>query len=218
MIGIGVRKTLSALALVAAVLFVGTVIAGEEGFKELFNGKSMDGFKFNIFGDGQPNPFSVKDGAIHVVGKPAGYFYTDKSYKNYVLRFDWKFLEDGNSGLLVHIQGHGKSWPKSVEVQGQQSDHARIFGLNAKFDGLTTTGDKDKKAAGKKVVQDAQKKAIKKGDWNTTEVTCKDGEITSKINGILIDTGKGELKEGAIGWQSEGKPLLFKNIKIKVLD
>jgi hypothetical protein len=178
----------------------------DKDFVALFNGKNMDGFKFNIFGKGEPNPFSVKDEVIHVSGSPNGYFYTEKSFKNYVLRFDWKFLEDGNSGLLVHIQSHGKSWPKCIEVQGQQRDHGNIFDIG----GLK--GGKYKKDPS------AQKKAIKIGDWNTTEVVSQDGKLTAKINGIEVASGTAPVTEGPLGWQSEGKPLLFKNLKIKIVD
>ena len=46
----------------------------------------------------------------------------------------------------------------------------------------------------------------------------KDGELTSKINGIQVATGIGNLMEGQIGFQSEGVNIQFKNIRIKVND
>jgi 3-keto-disaccharide hydrolase len=200
-------RLLTAASLVAFLALASVTRAGDDkGFVDLFNGKNMDGFKFNIFGKGSPNPFSVKEEVIHVTGNPNGYFYTEKSYKNYVLRYDWKYLKDGNSGLLVHIQSHGKSWPKCIEVQGMQSDHGHIFDIG----GLSGGKYKLDKAA--------QKKAIKTGEWNTTEVTSKDGQLTAKINGIEVASGKASITEGPIGWQSEGAPLQFKNLKIKVLD
>ncbi|MCI0379924.1 MAG: DUF1080 domain-containing protein [Gemmataceae bacterium] len=193
-------------ACLAAVLAV-SAHAGDEGFKDLFNGKNLDGWKTNVFGKDDGKVFTVQEGVIVVRGNPNGYFYTDKSYKNYVLRFDWKFIKDGNSGLLMHIQGHGKGWPKSLEIQGHQKTHASIIPINIKASGKT---DKD-----------AQKKAIKMGEWNTTEVEIKNGEFTAKINGQLITTGKilsADVKEGPFAFQSEGTELHFKNIKVKVLD
>jgi hypothetical protein len=197
-------------ALPLAALFCAAAIlqAGDEGFASLFNGKDLTGWKWIISGADQDkgkDTFTVKDGAIVVSGKPNGYFYTDKSYKNYVLKFDWKFIKDGNSGLLVHITGAHKVWPKCVEVQGLQKDHGNIFAIGG-------AKGKFKKDA------EAQKKAIKIGDWNTTEVLVKDGEITSKINGMQVSTGTCDLKEGPFGLQSEGTELHFKNIKIKVLE
>jgi uncharacterized protein (TIGR03000 family) len=174
-----------------------------EGFVSLFNGKDLSGWKFEPAK--AESAFSVEDGVIVVKGQPAGYFYTDKSYKNYVLRFDWKFVKDGNSGLLVHITGGHKVWPKSVEVQGLQSQHGHIFAIGgAKGDFKT---DKE-----------AQKKAIKMGDWNTTEVVSRDGALTAKVNGVQVSTGKSDLTEGPFGLQSEGTQLHFKNIRIKTLE
>jgi hypothetical protein len=207
------RNWLPLLALTVLPFLLGPATAGdktEEGFTKLFNGKNFDGWKF-VLKEKNADPkdtWSINEGVIVCTGKPDGYFYTDKSYKNYVIRYDWKFASkkpSDNSGLLVHIQPPHKVWPKCVEVQGMQGDHGHIFAIG--------------KAEGKYTVdKDAQKKAIKPGEWNTTEVISKDGELTAKVNGIEVSTGKGELTEGAIGIQSEGAELHLKNIVIKVMD
>jgi 3-keto-disaccharide hydrolase len=57
------------------------------------------------------------------------------------------------------------------------------------------------------------------GRWNLEEVTCRDGTISCKINGIEVSSGTGEAPvHGQIGWQSEGAPIRFRDSKIKVLD
>lgn len=207
-------KLLLLPALFAGLLVLGnSVNAGgekvEKGFKKLFNGKNLEGWKFQLSNkNADPSKtFYVKDGVIVVSGRPNGYFYTDKSYKNFVLRYDWKFSNskpNSNSGLLVHIQPPQKVWPKCVEVQGAQGDHARIFAIGG--------------ARGKfKVNKKNQQKAIKLGDWNTTEVVSRNGTLSSKINGIPIASGKSGLMEGPFGFQSEGTELYFKNIRIKVM-
>src|SRR5688572_13721328 len=175
--------------LIGLVGVCSTSTAGDKDFKDLFNGKDLTGWKTILAGGKEDDgkTFSVKDGAIVVSGKPNGYFYTDKSYKNYILRYDWKFIKNGNSGLLVHITGKHTVWPKSVEVQGQQGDHGNIFAIGG-------AKGKFKKDA------EAQKKAIKIGEWNTTEVTVKDGDMTAKINGLVVCTGKAEgVTEGPFG-------------------
>lgn len=194
---------LALLALGLGALASSAVAGGDKDFVVLFNGKDLSGWK--TVPENAKETFVVKEGAIYVSGKPAGYFYTEKPYKNYVLTYDWKFLKDGNSGLLVHIQPPQKVWPKSVEVQGMQKDAGRIFAIGG------AKGDF-------KVDKDAQKKAIKVGDWNTTEITSRNGELISKINGVVVSQGKGDLTEGTFGFQSEGAPMLYKNIKIKKLD
>jgi hypothetical protein len=203
-----VRRCLPVLALIAGITWFGAASGADDDkdFKSLFNGKDLTGWKTELSGkDAKPeDTFSVKDGAIVVSGKPNGYFYTEKPYKNYVLRFDWKFIKDGNSGVLVHIQPPHKVWPKCVEVQGMQKDHGRIFAIGGAKG--TFTVDKE-----------AQKKAIKIGEWNSTEITSKDGELVSKINDVEISKGKGDVTEGPIGFQSEGTELHFKNLRIKEL-
>jgi hypothetical protein len=66
----------------------------------------------------------------------------------------------------------------------------------------------------------AQRKAIKPvGEWNEEEVTCKDGSIACKINGIEVARGTGaDPDRGQIGWQSEGRPIRLRNLMIKKLD
>ena len=206
------RTTL--LTLAASLLLIPAARAADDGWTHLFNGADLKGLKFQFMDkdkDSDPaKTFSVKDGALIVTGKPTCYFYTDKSYSNYVVTFDWRFPENGtpdyNSGCLMHIQPPHKVWPKCVEVQGMNKEHGRIFGLG-KFEAKFNFDAKALKKARKPV-----------GEWNTTEVLVKDGAITSKVNGAQISTGKSDLTEGPFGFQSEGAEIHFKNIKIKVLD
>src|ERR1700722_4540689 len=89
-------------------------VAGDgdkQSFKPLFNGKDLTGWK-TFLKDDTADPaktFVVKDGEIQVTGFPFGYFYTDKSFKNYIIRYSWTYPKDQpekttmNSGLLIHI-------------------------------------------------------------------------------------------------------------------
>jgi Domain of Unknown Function (DUF1080) len=186
----------------------------DKGFVDLFDGKDMNGWKF--FPEALGKKIKAEDGMIVVPGNPAGYFYTDKSYKNYVLRFDWRYkrpagLEDekkflGNSGLLVHIQDN-KVWPKSIEVQGMNRDHGSLLAVS----GAKLKNNKFDRAA-------LEKARNKVGEWNTTETVVKNGHITSAVNGTPIASGDTDLMEGPFGFQSEGAEIHFKNIKIKTLE
>jgi hypothetical protein len=205
------------------LLAIGVVIVGlslpataeekkaDDGFKPLFNGKDMTGWKtFGVKDD----TFKVVDGVIHCNGKPNGYFYTEKPYKNYTIRYDWRYPAEQpekttlNSGLLVHIQEPHKVWPYCIEAQGAYANHGTIYFVSWPKDAKKGTAKHD---------ADARKKALKpKEEWHTTEMTCKaDGSFVVKINGIEVSTGQSDLKEGMIGFQSEGAAIEFKNIKIK---
>jgi hypothetical protein len=177
----------------------------------LFNGKDLTGLKVQFKdADKDADPartFTVKEGALIVSGKPTCYIYTEKSYKDYVLTYEWRFPEgsspDSNSGCLVHITPPHKVMPRCVEPQGRYRDHGKLFFLGVKGEGSFDEA--------------AHKKALKPmGQWSTTEVTCKaDGTVSVKLNGTPVATGKTELTSGPIGFQSEGTEVHFRNITIK---
>jgi hypothetical protein len=187
----------------------------EEGFEKLTNGKDLSGWKFQ-FKEEVPDGarvFTLDGDTVVCSGKPAGYMYTEKSYKDFVLRFDWRYkrpdkLEDekkfaGNSGYLLFIAEH-KVWPRSLEIQGMNRDAGFVIpiGTKAKFE----------------LDKEAHKTAVKPvGEWNTMEIVSKDGKVTSAVNGVKIATvTECELKEGPIGFQSEGAEIHWRNLRIKV--
>lgn len=197
---------------------LGGTRAADKDFTPIFNGKDLTGWKV-YYKDGDKadkNGIAVKDGEVQVAGTAVGYFYSDKSFKNFVLRYSWRYPKEQpekttmNSGLLLHMQGEHKIWPKCVEPQGRYMDHGKLF-----FIGF----DKDAKKEST-FDADALKKAHKPADqWHTTEVTAKgDGSIEVRVNGTLVSTGKTELTSGPIGFQAEGARIHFKDIQVKKLD
>ena len=63
----------------------------------------------------------------------------------------------------------------------------------------------------------ARKKVLKPNtEWNSVEIVTKDGAITAYVNGEKVCESEAyELKEGPIGFQSEGAEIHFRNIRIK---
>jgi hypothetical protein len=190
-------------------------LAEDEGFTPLFNGKDLTGFKTLLepkAKDADPaKTWTVTEGYIRCTGKPNGYLYTDKSYKNYVLRYDWRYpagsAPTSNSGCLVHIEPPHKVWPRCVEAQGLYKNHGMFIPVGLKKDEVKQN----------KFDAEALKKALRPmGEWSTTEVTCTpDGTVSIKVNGIPVSSGQTVLTEGPIGFQSEGAEIHFRNIKIK---
>lgn len=211
----------SALFLVVAALGAVPLAAAEDKeakFVPLFNGKNLEGWAVVLGGKEAEagTTFTAKEGVLVISGKPAGYVATKKSFEDYTIKFDWKYvrpekLEDdekfgGNSGLLVHIQGlPGKgTWPKCLEVQGMNRQHGQLLNVSGA------------KGGPYRFDQAALKKVRKRvGEWNTTEVTVKGGEVVVKVNGTQVASGKSELTKGPIGFQSEGTELHLKNVEIK---
>jgi 3-keto-disaccharide hydrolase len=163
-----------------------------------------------------PDSIAIVDGEVRLTGKPLGYFATKQDYRDYVLTFEWKYDRPeglksdagfrGNSGLLVHIAKPHKVWPACIEVQLAQADPGAIFAVGAaRF--LAQSDPPTQKSAVKPV-----------GEWNKMQVTCQGGTIIGVLNGVEVARGeKAEPAQGAIGWQSEGYPIRFREIRIKTL-
>jgi Domain of Unknown Function (DUF1080) len=177
--------------------------------------KGNDLAQFELVGIG-PDSIAIDSGEVRLTGKPLGYFATRQEYKDYVLTFEYKYDRPeglkadadfrGNSGVLVHAAKPHKVWPNCVQVQLAQFDPGAIFAMGgSKFDGQSDPA--------------AQKSAVKAvGEWNKMQVTCQGGRITSLLNGVEVAKGeKAEPDRGLIGWQSEGKPIRFREIRIKAL-
>src|SRR4051812_22393470 len=135
----------AALALLAGV----APGADDEGFVPLVRGD--DPRQFELVGIG-PEAVRIVEGEVRLSGHPHGYFATRASYRNYVVTFDWAYERPeglasdaefrGNSGLLVHIEGPHKVWPRSIEVQLSNADAGHIFPIF----GATFRGRKDAEA------------------------------------------------------------------------
>ena len=130
-----------------------------------------------------------------------------------VFGWDRELLEgstpESNSGALIHLQPpFNKIFPPSLEPQGRYKDHGKIFPMAGV------------KAENNKFDQEALDKALKPlGQWNSTEITCKaDGSVSVKVNGTPVSSCTSKLKEGPVGFQSEGHEIHLKNIHLKPLD
>lgn len=210
---------LASLAALLAFLAIPALRADEKPAKiNLFNGKDLTGWKIYLDKkdqDKDPAKFftAEKDGVLKINGKVLGMIFTDKPFTNYTLSFDWLYPEgstpESNSGALIHLQPpFNKIFPPSLEPQGRYKDHGKIFPMAGV------------KAENNKFDQEALDKALKPlGQWNSTEITCKaDGSVSVKVNGTPVSSCTSKLKEGPVGFQSEGHEIHLKNIHLKPLD
>jgi hypothetical protein len=188
--------------------------ADEAGFSPLGNGRDMSAFALV----GAPaETWTVDSGTIRCSGNPNGYFATTRPYRNFILRFDFRYarptaLTDdatfgGNSGYLMYLSGEPKIWPRCVEVQGMNKEVGRIFAIG----GAPAVKATD--------YPDARRKALRAvGEWNSLEIVSRDGALTAILNDVIVCTSEpGELREGPIGFQSEGAEIHFRNLRIKEL-
>ena len=182
----------------------------------LWNGSDMAGLKL-VLEDSTADPlqtWSVRDSVLYCTGVPAGYFRTEKSYGQYRLHVEWRWPEEpGNSGVLLHMQEPDKVWPKSIEAQ-LMAENAGDFWV---IDGAEINEHTDQSTRRVIKLKDSSEKPV--GEWNSYDITCKADSIVVMVNGVLQNLGSGAtVTSGKICFQSEGKPIEFRNIYVEPVE
>lgn len=158
----------------------------------------------------------VEGNVIVCAGSPNGFLRSKKSYRNYVLRAEWRFKKEGwisrpqdegwpNAGFFINANETVKVFPRSLEVQGHFGEAGSVFGV---FGGS---------------IKGAKRGVILKdrplfGDWDRYEITCQDGKVSVKLNGELVNEGyDAQPSQGNVCLQSEGWEVHYRNVEIKEL-
>ncbi len=200
-------------------LFAQKPSAPEPGFKSLFDGKTLNGWKLmNRAGNG----YEVRDGKIICPKEGGGNLFTEKEYANFVYRFEFKLSEGANNGIGIRAPLEGDAAYMGMELQVLDNSspqyaklrpdqyHGSIYGaVAAKREGL--------------------KKA---GEWNSQEIVANGRKVKVTLNGkVIVDTDlndvtdlaalrdhPGLLREsGHIGFLGHGAYVEFRNLRIKEL-
>ena len=222
------KHLLAASLLAAGSFFLGEANAvvpasgGQPGTTiELFNGKDLSNWGFVLENDTKKpqEVFSVKNGMIHISGSPFGYMYTKEKYDNFQLHVEWMYpIEATNSGIFLFVQDDNKVWPNSVECN-LQAGNTGTFVLLGGSDIAEYKGKPGEKRPAFPVVmklRDSVEMGV--GEWNNADIVCENGNITVYINGIFVNKGtKSAHKSGRIALQSEGKDILFRNVRLTPL-
>lgn len=160
------------------------------------------------------------DGVIALAGKPLGFVATRSSYTNYRLHVEWRWSgKPGNGGVLLHIASGPKDkvWPLSQQVQTKHGSAGDLLPMaGASFTEPLTTAPGAYPPIKAKTGADSEKPV---GEWNSMDVTCRDGTIDVVINGVPQNHVTGAMpKSGPIGFQFEGTPYQLRNLRIQTLD
>lgn len=185
----------------------------DTGFNSLFNGKNLDGWE--IYGT---EKWYVEDGLLICESGPDmayGYLATNKHYKNFELKLDFKQEANGNSGVFI------RSTIIGTKITGWQVEVAQKRILE---DDDATGGIYESYGRGWLIKPDIEKdKHLKTGGWNSLKIKVIDSKVTTWLNGVQMVTlkddkiGKGE---GSVALQIHdggGIKVKWRNIKIKEL-
>ncbi|MFO0908120.1 MAG: DUF1080 domain-containing protein [Isosphaeraceae bacterium] len=188
-----------------------------DGFKPIFNGKSLDGWA------GPVANYEVVDGAIRCKPHNGGTIYYDKELTDFVARVEFKLPPGGNNGLAIRYPGKGDTaYVGMCELQ-ILDDTAEKY---AKLDPRQYCGSPYGMVAAKR----GYLRPV--GEWNYEEVTVKGSKIKVVLNGsVIVDADLSTVKDymansphpgkdrtsGFFGFAGHGDAVEFRNVSIKPL-
>ena len=205
--------------LVGLICCTSLVLANDDGFVSVFNGKDFTGWA------GPTDNYEIKDGAIVCKPGKGGTIYTTEEYTDFVVRLEVKIPAGCNNGLAIRYPGSGDTaYVGMCELQVLDDDAPKYAKLDAR------------QYHGSAYGMVAAKRGYLKptGEWNVQEVTVKGSTIKVVLNGeTILDTdlskvdmskvmankahpGVGRIK-GHFGFAGHTDPVEFRNVSIKKL-
>ena len=187
---------------------------GAKGFNKIFDG-TWDGWS----GPTEKNEINRKQ-----LLSQNGTVYTDKTYDDFVVRFDFKLPPGGDNGLAIRYPGNGDTaYVGMCELQVLDNTAAKYAKLKPQQYHGSVYG---MVAAQRGYLREA-------GQWNYQEVQIQGSTIKVELNGtVIVDADLSKLDpttfmasrfkvhghtSGHFGFAGHGDPVVYKNIQIKEL-
>ena len=185
------------------------LLAAEDGWINLFNGKDLDGWTASENKDS----CKIDDGKIVLHGPRSHLFYTGKinggNFTDFEIKLEIMTTPGSNSGIYFHTKYQEKGWPsKGYEAQ------------------VNNTHKDPKKTGGLYAVKDNFKAPVKDGEWFEYHILVKGKRIEIKINGKTItdytepdglNRPNRQLDKGTFALQAHDpkSKVLYRSIKVK---
>ncbi len=203
----------------------------EDGWQLLFDGTSFSGWR-SFKEETVNNGWIVEDGTMMALGKGGdlgGDVVTEKMYRDFELRLEWKISPGGNSGIFFRVLEEDHP---TVYATGPEYQIVDDLGFPEPLENWQTTG------ANYGLHPPENPKIKPAGEWNTSRIVVQGAKISHYLNGSLVVAYElwteewnkkvqeskwadypeyGRAKSGFIGLQDHGNKVWFRNIRIKEL-
>ncbi len=187
-----------------------------EGFKSLFNGKDLTGWKAT--GEMEVWGADAGKGVLFVQGGGGGWLMTEAEYGDFELRLEYKMPKMGNSGVGLRAPLKGDPAYAGMEIQLLDDPNWKNLRPTQQTGSIYD------------VVPAAKVNSKPFGEWNTMRIVAKGRHVLVAHNGEkLVDANLDEFKEhfkrhpgltrakGHIGLQSYNFRVEFRNMFLKQL-
>jgi mono/diheme cytochrome c family protein len=206
------------------------MMLAEPGFERMFNGRDLTGIKV-VYGPDCHDPapkgcgktdlagssLRVENGSLVCDCNIHGFWYTDKKYKDFDFRFEFRFrkpvdwgegeddeLYFGGGGVLAFISNM-TNFPLSLEIELRWHDLGDIFPISQTAKATWKFDHDAKVRAGKSP-----------WTWNEMRVVSKGKRVDSYLNGVLVSTvSDHDFQAGHLGFQLEGAATEWRNVRVR---
>ncbi len=238
---------------------------GADGWVALFNGRNLDGWYTYLQRSGrgvaeQNGHVTVENGLLHILGgqvpadrAESGFLCTRAEFENVRIRVEYKWgverfaprLENKrDNGLLYHVVGPDRVFPRCIECQIQETDTGDVFfvdgarGIQGSLPGYGGAGVTQLITSAPALAsgQPSSSRLLKDGDfeklddWNTVEVIAEGDRATQIVNGRIVNRmtnleqpdpqNAGQfipLRRGRIAIEIEFAEIWYRRIEVKQL-
>jgi len=210
----------------------------KDGWKLLFDGNTTGGW--HKYGGGPAgSAWKIADGTLYLDitdkknGKivDGGDIITDKKFKNFHLKLEWKISPAGNSGIMFYVNEDTATYKRPYETGPEMQVLDNGGHPDAKIPKHRAGDLYDLIACSKETVKPV-------GEWNLAEIKCVNGELDFYLNGENVVTtmlwddawtkmvaaskfkqwpGFGTFRKGRICLQDHDDAVWYRNIMIKKL-
>jgi len=232
-----IRQIQRHVAVVAGCLALAAVpglLAEDQGFTTLFNGKDLSGWVYGTRNGAENKSgkgYQVENGVLFTTKEDGGNLFTAKEYSDFVLRFEFKLTENANNGIGIRAPLEGDAAYVGMEIQVLDDGGSQYKSLQpAQYHGSIYQMFPAKRGFQKPV-----------GQWNSEEITAQGRHITVKLNGTtIVDANLDDVKDpevlakhrdmskpegshgiantrGHIGFLGHGARVDFRNVRVKEL-
>jgi hypothetical protein len=198
-----------------------------DGWRLLFDGRTTDGWR-GFRRDAMPAGWQVVDGAL-TRAAAAGDIITIEQFGSFELALDWKVAPGGNSGIFFHVT--------------EDMDH--VWQTGPEYQVLDDAGHRDgvtpQTSAGSNYALHAPSANVVRpaGEWNSARLVVRGTHVEHWLNGTqvvsyelgdaewerLVAGSKfsdmpryGRNRRGHIALQDHGDLVMYRNVRIRVLD
>jgi hypothetical protein len=209
------------------------------GWRLLFDGKSLNGWRGAYLDTLPARGWEVRDGILIVQASGGGEaafggdIVTREEFSSFDLRLEFKLTEGANSGIKYFVMEQQPKTPGSAKgLEFQLLDDAKHPDAKLGINGnrrLASLYD---------LIPATNRKPRPIGEWNTARILVRGRHVEHWLNGVKVLeymrggkrflahkaaskfkdlAGFGEAKRGHILLQDHGNKVFFRNIKIRVL-